>query len=174
MPRLTLPRVPSTLLSAYRDVGPELIASVVAASSTTEWYMYTTGAVAAGAANSGYGALFLDPAWWPDVVGKTPKVRVAAGFHTNTVAPGAGFQITVSLKPYGTTGGAAASDVRSTPDAAVASAVVAGAAASTAYSAVSADVAIVAGLYIVTMQANQAAAANSTAKLRVRLQQRWT
>lgn len=163
------------LLSSYRDLGLTGNTNFNAAASTTEFVMHPAGAVAINTGNSAFGAFYLDPAWWPNVGDKVAKLRVFLDIVTNTVAPGAGYELTAALKHVATIAGAVAGEVRAaTLDAALTSVTVAAATAQGVFSGASADVAApAAGLYVVSVKANQAAAANSSAKTRVRVQQRW-
>lgn len=177
MPRLSVPRVPAQLLSAYREVGPIGHATFGASGSTTEWVTYDAGVLAVNSANSAWGGFYLNPAWWPDVLGKTAKLRLSLYYVVNATVGGmgTGWQLTGALKPIGTPGGTAANDTRTgTLGAAVASVAVTGHTASTTFSGTSADFAApAAGFYLFSLTANQAAAANSNATVTIHLQQRW-
>lgn len=164
------------LLDLWQNLGIPLNGSASSAQGTSDAVLFASGQVnGLNVANSAFGAFRLKPADWPTIADKTAKVRLFVSWAVNAVAPGAGYELTVALKPVISLGGAAAGDVRAlTVGAAVVSTTLSGLAASGAGDAVSAEVAApAADLYVVTLKANQALAATSAIKVQPQLQRRW-
>jgi hypothetical protein len=161
---------------AWRPIGPEGYSNMTSGyAQVTDAILYGEQVLALGSGASVAGLFQLDPAWLPDVPGKTKKIRCGFNIHTNAVAPGR--DVTVALKPKGNRGGASgATPTLTSVGAAVCSAVAASAAlgATDDENADSAEADFpAAGLYVMTLTTSGAFTAGATAYFRWRVQCRY-
>lgn len=164
----------AALLGTYRGLGEDIRAAAVWVSTTTAntYILHTQAATAITAANSAFGAFYLDPADYA-ISGYTTKLRLRSWVLTDSVAPAV--NLTVGLYPVTAFGGGSnVLPLISTIGAAIASSTYTTPGASTQTKTDAADVTFpTAGWYCFAYAPSGTTATNSNGTIGARLMVRW-